>query len=489
MMKKEEVKKNTQTMENESGRLHGQSFPDTSINMSSSGLLRKTKSVRWTVSSRKAMNLDTIETGASGDDCGLGGIGESRGNKALSVTGFRLGGRNDRGNKDSESGCSSSPSSSGLTRGSRNKDSESGRSMVETLGVLAIMGVLAIGGIAGYRYAMDKYNANEILNEVRKRAVTASQQRILGRTIDLSEWSNTIQGHPVTAADNYGGDTSFFALTVSGIEKGVCDQVIKEKIPFAVNTWVGESSEECIEGNNDITFAFANTLDGEPAPGCENVTCQAGTICSDGFCLCPTGQEVCGTICCPAEQMCSSDVGGCVDVTGCKSNADCGDDEYCEIRAGKDDSEASCYKSYTGTCVSKGDLPAGVAIEGLGTVYKSSGIMTWWSAKNWFRAHGKRLISADALGCYSNTDGTTPHSSLGTGTARGYCCAEGQASCGSDKSKQSEIMQALWSQWGNRWVWTDTSYDSCGVFGVSLDNGYVGYFGHRYGSRGNALCE
>ena len=143
--------------------------------------------------------------------------------------------------------------------------------MVEMLGVLAIMGVLAIGGIAGYRYAMDKYNANEILNEVRKRAVTASQQRILGRTIDLSEWSNTIQDHPVTTADNYNGDTSFFALTVSGIEKSVCDHVIKEKILFAVEEKVGEvvvgEDTTCAEGNNAITFAFKNTLDGEGTTG------------------------------------------------------------------------------------------------------------------------------------------------------------------------------------------------------------------------------
>ena len=33
---------------------------------------------------------------------------------------------------------------------------DTGRSMVEMLGTLAIMGVLSIGGIAGYRYAMDK---------------------------------------------------------------------------------------------------------------------------------------------------------------------------------------------------------------------------------------------------------------------------------------------------------------------------------------------
>ena len=156
-------------------------------------------------------------------------------------------------------GASSRPN-----RGSRSKESESGRSMVEMLGVLAIMGVLAIVGVAGYRWAMDKYNANEILNEVRKRAVTASQQRILGRTIDLSEWSNTIQGHPVTTADNYNGDTSFFALTVSGIEQGVCDHVIKEKILFAVEEKVGEvvvgEDTTCAEGENAVTFAFANDL-------------------------------------------------------------------------------------------------------------------------------------------------------------------------------------------------------------------------------------
>ena len=40
---------------------------------------------------------------------------------------------------------------------------ESGRSMVEMLGVLAIIGVLSVGGIAGYTMAMNKYKANENL--------------------------------------------------------------------------------------------------------------------------------------------------------------------------------------------------------------------------------------------------------------------------------------------------------------------------------------
>ena len=48
---------------------------------------------------------------------------------------------------------------------------ESGRSMVEMLGVLAIIGVLSIGGIAGYTMAMNKYQANEIVNTIVQAAV------------------------------------------------------------------------------------------------------------------------------------------------------------------------------------------------------------------------------------------------------------------------------------------------------------------------------
>ena len=47
---------------------------------------------------------------------------------------------------------------------------ESGRSMVEMLGVLAIIGVLSIGGIAGYRFALKKRMANHLLNLINQMA-------------------------------------------------------------------------------------------------------------------------------------------------------------------------------------------------------------------------------------------------------------------------------------------------------------------------------
>ena len=62
--------------------------------------------------------------------------------------------------------------------------SESGRSMVEMLGVLAIIGVLSIGGIAGYTMAMNRFRANEIIDMGNKYAslVFAGNQTLLART-------------------------------------------------------------------------------------------------------------------------------------------------------------------------------------------------------------------------------------------------------------------------------------------------------------------
>ena len=48
-----------------------------------------------------------------------------------------------------------------------NKNStQSGRSMIEMLGVLAIVGVLSVGGIAGYSKAMEKFKINKTIDEI-----------------------------------------------------------------------------------------------------------------------------------------------------------------------------------------------------------------------------------------------------------------------------------------------------------------------------------
>ena len=104
------------------------------------------------------------------------------------------------------------------------KTNETGRSMVEMLGVLAIIGVLSIGGIAGYTMAMNKYQANEIVNMIIQGAVYcrtknySSQQDITGQ-IDID--SNLLD--KVYCESSLTGKVSFTFKDVNDdVKKGVC---------------------------------------------------------------------------------------------------------------------------------------------------------------------------------------------------------------------------------------------------------------------------
>jgi len=69
---------------------------------------------------------------------------------------------------------------------------ESGRSMVEMLGVLAIVGVLSVGGIAGYTRAMNNWKANEVID-------AANRVLVMAET-DISVDDGTV------AYSDFGGD-------------------------------------------------------------------------------------------------------------------------------------------------------------------------------------------------------------------------------------------------------------------------------------------
>ena len=65
---------------------------------------------------------------------------------------------------------------------------DSGRSMTEMLGVLAIIGVLSITALMGYNYAVTKHKTNATLKDLNQFVIIATQQLLAGRdTLDLSE--------------------------------------------------------------------------------------------------------------------------------------------------------------------------------------------------------------------------------------------------------------------------------------------------------------
>ncbi len=113
---------------------------------------------------------------------------------------------------------------------------QSGRSMVEMLGVLAIIGVLSVGGIAGYSAAMEKYRINKTLEYMQ---LVIQNVRTLFENEDSfsgMEYANTdgegadeVSGKILksVAADApyrifLSGDEDVFRVGVSGINKSVC---------------------------------------------------------------------------------------------------------------------------------------------------------------------------------------------------------------------------------------------------------------------------
>ena len=102
---------------------------------------------------------------------------------------------------------------------------ELGRSMVEILGVLAIIGVLSIGGIQGYKYAMDKYTANQTLNDINLRAIDLMMQKSQDKPLSLDAWANVQTIYPIELvfdADNNA------ALQVSDIPLNVCKLLVQD---------------------------------------------------------------------------------------------------------------------------------------------------------------------------------------------------------------------------------------------------------------------
>ena len=77
--------------------------------------------------------------------------------------------------------------------------SSSGRSMVEMLGVLAIIGVLSVGAISGYSKAMEKYRWNKFVNSVNLLVAQATQFIANNKASDTESLNLTAMLHKINA--------------------------------------------------------------------------------------------------------------------------------------------------------------------------------------------------------------------------------------------------------------------------------------------------
>ncbi len=101
---------------------------------------------------------------------------------------------------------------------------ENGRSMVEMLGVLAIIGVLSVGGIAGYTMAMNKYKANEIAASAAQCGVMAVAKASVSGDIETAVDCSTLMTVPenvssLVSSMNVATDSDESTVTVTLTDK------------------------------------------------------------------------------------------------------------------------------------------------------------------------------------------------------------------------------------------------------------------------------
>lgn len=90
---------------------------------------------------------------------------------------------------------------------------EQGRSMIEMLGVLAIVGVLSVGGIAGYSKAMNKFKTNKVGDQIQMistniRTLFSSQRTYAGLSNGMALKAGLIPGemYEADSANDYSSD-------------------------------------------------------------------------------------------------------------------------------------------------------------------------------------------------------------------------------------------------------------------------------------------
>ena len=432
------------------------------------------------------------------------------------------------------------------------KTNETGRSMVEMLGVLAIIGVLSVAGVAGYKAAVRKALANNLLNQASMRATDVATQIGSGNLDSLGNdafdgnlGSGVTMSSAVKGPDgytDYDESDEQFTLTLEGLDEEMCQQM--QSMAGGSRSVVREV--ECVnnaDGDLVAILTFNKDLSANPVAsdfedneeGCEN---SGRKYCDNDTCIpateeCPTGgssfnpdgateddgsdcsaDTKLGTECqvcikgsyqdsdakCEPGQICvdgACTIPGDSDYTGCTRNSDCKG-----IVDGVDCDEKTCYcnyydndkyKMHSGTCEGGPDKGSGVCMEATyyTTTVADDGIAGKLSTRemDWYSV--KNFCSALGGSMISLKGSGIDKSKLGSSFANnGFCYGSDAEKCDSAGIDWKKYKGKLSSTY---W-WTKDLRDganSCYAFGVSTSGSSVGYDPRNSYSYGYyyALCE
>lgn len=140
------------------------------------------------------------------------------------------------------------------------RNEQTGRSMVEMLGVLAIIGVLSVGGIAGYSKAMTKFKITKTMDQV---SMTVANIRTL-----------------------YSGQRNYNGLaTANALDMGVVPAEMEGAVANTlVNAFQGAVTIGTVNYNNQTDSAFRISYENMGQEACvQLITSDWGSGASSGF--------------------------------------------------------------------------------------------------------------------------------------------------------------------------------------------------------------
>ena len=221
-----------------------------------------------------------------------------------------------------------------------NKRKEQGRSMVEMLGVLAVIGVLTIAAVGGYRYAFNKYQANQVYKDIK-----LIQINLVSQTDGVPyEWEEFEEDLP--------SPYTYFIRRDKAHNDFVLVEAVEQKICVHLNRLAQDAGEltlytmdntpmDCSAETQEVVVSFNG--EEQLIPCADNNECpnQEGIYCNED-------EEICQA--CGFDERLNDDEDGCIDlcadradekITSCKIEAEeigwcCRYDEFCsETKAGE----------------------------------------------------------------------------------------------------------------------------------------------------------
>ncbi len=203
----------------------------------------------------------------------------------------------------------------------RSKSAQSGRTMLEIISVMAMIGVLTIGSIAFYRFVMNYQQSKALYNDFKVRSALNMEGK--GRIFSTDMENKSTYDKEMTVAQNF-PQYGFFKITAQGVEQAICKRLIKEEWPEHSRIYLddkpfGSAITECPQKDVAFSVVYRSTRTRQELPplctpdstcegctSCQNGECRAGcssgNVCYDNACVVGscTSQEDGTELCCPA---------------------------------------------------------------------------------------------------------------------------------------------------------------------------------------------